>query len=61
MTILRPPGLAKIVEEGSTNMLRGFRPRDQGQIGENGGGGAPDGSGQLRRGISAGERGSGPR
>jgi hypothetical protein len=40
-----PPGLAKIVEEGSVNTLRGFRPRDRGQRGENGGGRASGGSG----------------
>jgi hypothetical protein len=44
-TVLRTPGLARIVEEGSMNTLRGFRPRDQGQRGENGGGRAPGGSG----------------
>jgi hypothetical protein len=41
----RPPGLARIVEEGSANTLRGFQPRDQGQRGENGRGRAPGRSG----------------
>jgi hypothetical protein len=41
----RPPRLARIVEEGSTNTLRGFWPRDRVHRGENGGGRAPGGSG----------------
>jgi hypothetical protein len=58
MAVMRPPGLARNDEEGSANMLRGFRPRDRGQRAENGGGKTPGGSGQLRRGIATRERGS---
>jgi hypothetical protein len=54
MAVLRPPGLAKNDEEGSANTLRGLRPRDWGQRGENGGGKALGGLGQLQRGIAAG-------
>ena len=57
--VLRLPRLARNDEEGSANMLREFWPRDRGQRGENGGGRAPGGLGQLRRGIAATERGSG--
>jgi hypothetical protein len=45
MAVPRPPGLARIVEEGSMNTLRGFRPRDRGQRWENDRGRAPGGSG----------------
>ena len=53
------PGLARNEEEDSANSLVGLRPRDRGKRGENSGGKAPGGSGQLRRGIAAEERGSG--
>jgi hypothetical protein len=61
MVVPRPPGLAINDDEGSTNTLRGLRPRDRGQRGEKGGGKAPGGSGQLQRGITPGETGSGAR
>jgi hypothetical protein len=41
-------GLARNEEEHSPNSLVGLWPRDWGQRGENGGGKAPGGSGQLR-------------
>jgi hypothetical protein len=44
----RSPGLARNEEEHSANSLVGLWPRDQGQRGENGGGKASGGSGQLR-------------